>query len=434
MTTIGRYAFRNCSRLAELATGGGKGHTELTILDHAFQGCQALSSLKLDVKSIGISAFEQCGGLRTVDVAAESIAENAFQGCSSMSMLTVRAERIGKLAFANCSMTSLEVVAETVDQQAFMSCTALRSVSMTADKLDVQAFSGCSVLADVTVKAEALGNQLFENCYGLKTVTINGGNKSIGSNLFSGCQLSKLTITTKKIPVGCFTGLNVEELVLEKGVENIDESAFSRCTMITLRMASSIRSIGKNAFKDCQNLQNALGTGNSDISVPNARLGKGIFEGCVNLTRIKIDAETIGEEAFARMTGLENIEVTDRVKTISTHAFKDCTRIARVDLRENGHVATIEDEAFIGCSSLTKVRFPASLKKLGKNVFKGCSKGHEADFHAYYADKYSNWEKVEKPKGTKEKDQSAWTGLNSSRYEMKLYCKPNEKYKEFKQD
>ncbi|WP_080797491.1 fibronectin type III domain-containing protein [Arabiibacter massiliensis] len=83
-TTIGNYAFQNCSKLYFVWFGN---HVE-TIGKYAFSGCKAFSSSKVpdSVKNIGEYAFKGCTSLDIIRLpdGVTSVPEGAFQGCTGL--------------------------------------------------------------------------------------------------------------------------------------------------------------------------------------------------------------------------------------------------------------------------------------------------------------------------------------------------------------
>ncbi len=85
VTSIGEYAFRNCSSLTEIIISG-----DISVIgDGTFTGCTSLSSVSLpdNITSIGVSAFQNCASLTSIVIPAqvESIDDYAFSGCSNLS-------------------------------------------------------------------------------------------------------------------------------------------------------------------------------------------------------------------------------------------------------------------------------------------------------------------------------------------------------------
>ncbi len=153
VTSIGNSAFEDCSSLAKVSINNLEawcnilfganysnplsyahhlylGQSEITELeipssvtsigDYAFQDCSGLTSVTIgnSVTSIGKSAFQNCSGLRSIDISnsVTSIGLSAFEGCSSLTSIYIpnTVTSIVNRAFANCTgLTSVIVMWES---------------------------------------------------------------------------------------------------------------------------------------------------------------------------------------------------------------------------------------------------------------------------------------------------------------------------------
>jgi len=83
-----------------------------TIDDHAFDGCNSLSSIKISdgLKKIGNRAFYYCQKLSSIKIpdGVETIGNDAFLGCHSLSSIQIPdgVEKIGESAFSGCGQLS----------------------------------------------------------------------------------------------------------------------------------------------------------------------------------------------------------------------------------------------------------------------------------------------------------------------------------------
>ena len=92
VTSIGDYAFSDCSGLTSVTIG----NSVETIGDHAFEGCSKLTSVTIgnSVETIGYSAFYGCSGLTSVTIgnSVETIGDYAFDGCPKLEAIYMQCE------------------------------------------------------------------------------------------------------------------------------------------------------------------------------------------------------------------------------------------------------------------------------------------------------------------------------------------------------
>lgn len=104
ITSIGNYAFYNCSSLASVTIPSGV----TSIGNYAFNNCCSLASFTIpsDVTSIGTYAFSGCYSLASVTIPSgvTSIGNSAFSSCYSLASVTIPSDvtSIGNSAFSSC--------------------------------------------------------------------------------------------------------------------------------------------------------------------------------------------------------------------------------------------------------------------------------------------------------------------------------------------
>lgn len=125
----------------------------------------------------------------------------------------------------------------------------------------------------------------------------------------------------------------------------------------------------------------------------------GMFEGCEMLESVTIpmNVENIGDEAFFGCSALREVKIeSKKIRSIGYKAFMDCTSLKHIDLPESlesisscsfrcsgiesidipDRVYNIGDRAFSRCEDLLRVKLPRGLKSFGDtdhDVFQGTS-------------------------------------------------------------
>ena len=101
-------------------------------------------------------------------------------------------------------------------------------------------------------------------------------------------------------------------------------------------------------------------------------IGSCAFEGCSNLTYVKIpnSVTSIGRGAFCWCDILSSVVIPKSVTSIGYGAFQFCSGLTSVSIANS--VTSIEDYAFQGCSGLTSVVIPNSVTSIGRWTFGSC--------------------------------------------------------------
>ena len=229
VTNIAYEAFYNCYNLTNAILCNGV----TTIGDFAFQNCSVLPGITIPgtITSIGQNAFSGCYALTSVIIAngVTSIGQNVFSGCTYLTNVTIpnSVASIGDYAFYNCGLTSVTIPnsVTNIGNEAFYYCTSLTNVTL-----------GNGVAS--------IGDYAFFYCYNLPGVTIPGSVASIGSYAFSYCT--------------SLTGVTIGN-----GVTNIGSYAFENCTsLIRVSVGNGVTNIGSYAFENCPNLISVFFLGN----------------------------------------------------------------------------------------------------------------------------------------------------------------------------
>lgn len=155
------------------------------------------------------------------------------------------------------------------------------------------------------------------------------------------------TATTVKVP---------DTITLDSrkfNVKAIGNSAFAGTKVKKVSISDKyMKSIGKNAFKNCTSLQEVrLGTGITFI-------GAGAFYGCSALKTIAFPdgLKVIEAELMKGCSGLSGeIYLPKSLTTIRKNAFEGCTKISEIMIFT--FLSSVESNAFKNCNSLKKVYF-----------------------------------------------------------------------------
>ena len=165
---------------------------------------------------------------------------------------------------------------------------------------------------------QRIGEEAFYHCDSLKKVTLSGNIRKIPKWCFSYCRELQEVNGLEHIlffeAYSFYMGLAVSELFLEQEIEYIGYYAFSECEIKKLYIGNIIQA---------------------------------------------------GKMSFARCNCLREVYFSDAAKAVPAYCFFQCKNLQYLSLNL---VTAIGNHAFGRCSSLKKLKLPASLTKIGKDI------------------------------------------------------------------
>ena len=378
VTSIGRYAFRDCSGLRSISIPNS-----VTSIGYiAFEGCSGLTSVTIpnSVTAIDRRAFGNCTSLTSVTIpnSVTSIGSSAFEGCSGLTSVTIpnSVARIGGGVFSGCiGLTVIKVESDNRVYDSRDNCNAVIETSTntlivgcknttipnSVTSIGSYAFEGCTGLISITIpkSVTSIGNSSFNGCSGLIEIKVEFGNRKYDSR--DNCN-AVIETSTNTLIVGC------KNTTIPNSVTSIgDEAFFGRTGLISITIPNSVTSIGSLAFCDCSGL--------TEVTIPNsvASIEYAAFQACSGLRSITIpnSLTSIGDQVFCDCSGLTEVTMGNSVTSIGDDAFSRSSALTSITIPNS--VTSIGSYAFSGCSGLTSVTIPNSVTSIGISAFEGCS-------------------------------------------------------------
>ena len=214
VTSIGKYAFRDCS-----------GFASITIPD--------------SVTSIGDSAFRNCSGLESITLPFIGAKLNGTENT-----------RFGYIFGTNYYGESKEYIPRNLR-------TVVISNSSGVTSMGNDAFSGCSGLTNITIpdSVTSIGDYALSGCRRLESITLpfigaelNGTKNTHFGYVFGASSYSD---NSKYVP----SSLKTVIISNSSGVTSIGERAFYECSGLTsITIPDNVTSIGHSAFDGCAGL------------------------------------------------------------------------------------------------------------------------------------------------------------------------------------
>lgn len=235
----------------------------------------------------------------------------------------------------------------SIGQDSFSNCTNLEAINLS------------NIITLLNNRSESRYG-VFLNCNSLKTVGNISGIESLGCNAFYGCSSLSIDVNLpnlKTISTGAFNGSGIVAVTSLGIVTRLPGSEngwgstgiFQNCVNLTKINISNVEYIGNNTFYGCTSLEI------EDLSLPNLEtIGTLAFSG-VKITKIS---------NLGKITSLQNVSWNQNI-------FGDKTTLVSVNLPST--LTSIGNYVFNGYSSLTNINLPLSLTIIGNNAFDGCT-------------------------------------------------------------
>ena len=387
VTTIGEYAFSECSSLTSVTIP----NSVTTIGDKAFSDCSSLTSVTIpnSVTTIGYSAFSECSSLTSVTIpnSVTTIGYYAFNGCSSLTSVTIpnNVTTIESYAFSNCSsLTSVTIPnsVTTIGYNAFSRCTSLTSVTIpnSVTTIGYYAFSGCSSLTSVTIpnSVTTIGESAFTNNNAKiiwLTNTLPGGYSNVSGRIHYVANDLYTRLSNEKVYPYLSSIFEVNGIKYvpvspsERTCDAIDCAYTGEPYEVKINkkvnykgVDMTVREINPYTAYNCANIKKAY----IDI---NGSIGDKAFSDCTNLSTVNIaKVNDIGHEAFKYCANLSTVNIT-KVNDIGNGTFSECTNLVSVDIKAGNNIG---ESAFSNCSSLKTLSLDNKIKSLGRSAFTNC--------------------------------------------------------------
>ena len=419
--------------------------TSYIINNYAFAGNSKIESITLPVSlaQIPTGLFKNNTTLQQTNIPSgiTTIPEYAFFGCIQLNSIEIpnTVSSIDSNAFANSGLEQVEFQIGSQLQQlktaTFANCANLQEVSFGTNsalqELEEGAFENCVSLTGITIPARvtSLTEPIFKGCTSLGWVSFEEGTEGLqikGSAFVDLPLLTHIIFPARTTSVSGFSKCKQLTRVEFLGDFNcsvaIDSYAFQETNLQVVNLGQSVKTIGSNAFANCEELTSVyipIDSGLETIgsaafyNCPIFRFCADGDYGCVipqNVSEIKqgafygnrfstIDFReninlTVVNNAFADTSEsqpLRMVYFSKYITTIEQGAFHYMPNLDKIVFPDDSVLETIGNIAFCE-TSITEVCFPATIKRIGSAAFQDCAINSItfSDDTNKYLDVYSN--------------------------------------------
>ena len=365
----------------------------------AFYNCSSLASISIHegITSIGSSAFYGCNGLTSITIPANvtSIGDEVFYGCNSLTSITIN----NNVDYSNASLSFKkdDFYYKVLDNNS-VSISGPTNRNST-DPLTIPE----TVTAGNTFNVTAIGSNSFSSCRAT-SLTIPASVTSIGTQAFFGSSFAEIILaegntayivedhvlynidkttlvyccpngmsgsfvipeTVKKIESGAFMGTYLTTLTIPEGIEEFS-SAFYTFGCKLIYMPASVTGIFEKIFapEACVTVTAVSYSGNDPKAPWGAPYLNPIIDGAF------VYADEAKTNLIAYIGNDSDVTIPNSVMCIKDNAFSSNESITSVTIPNS--VIGIENNAFSSCTNLANVYIPNSVESIGNYAFNYCS-------------------------------------------------------------
>lgn len=250
---------------------------------------------------------------------------------------------------------------------------SLTTVTVVDGNIPFCAFFNCKYVEKVNVPADltGIGDSAFANCTSLTAITLPHGLAEIGESAFSGSGLQRLRIPSSVKVIGnnaFFDVGSLSEVIFESNSKlvEIGNEAFKLTDIANVALPDGLKVIGSRAFEE---------SSLTAIELPGSlqRIGDFCFSKCNGLQSVVVP-ENIAYVGVQPFYSCENLTTaTWNVKQCEYTVggiFNHCVNLTTVTFGEE--VTQIPDAMFVSCEKLTGLTLPSSVVTIGINAFYKC--------------------------------------------------------------
>ena len=370
-TVIGTSAFYSMTNLSSFSVASS--NTAFSVIDGILLNKSQTTIIQCPI---------QKSGSYTIPLSVTTIETGAFYECANITQVIIskNVTTINSRAFGACSALKSLIALPLIPPNLYggdcfvgnnISATYTYSTSLAAyqakpDWRNIRIQSFPKIVVD-SVKPGRLATDILQkySSQGLKlssitSLTVTGElNDADFAEIQNMPLLSELNIAGTKtqsgtVPTGLFANNQmVTSVYLPLKIKKIPNSCFANCKSLVSFSPLPTDTIGDYAFDNCD------GYNNTGLAFPSTikYIGKAAFRNCTNISGsiyLPDSITSIQDSTFIGCSKLSNVAIFPmKIKTISKSAFENCTSLSGIYL--NSNTTSIGANAFKGCTNIIKI-------------------------------------------------------------------------------
>lgn len=285
-----------------------------------------------------------------------AVPNDMFKNWTSLEFVDfAEATQIHDNAFVGCAFTEITIPAQITHfrNSVFKDCVNLQSATILGDgaTFGSSIFEGCTSLTSVTLtNPTTISTSMFKNCSSMTSYTIPETVTKIGALAFVGTSITSIHFPANVTEIGyemanglttlktitfaensqltfidhiAFYGSGLTgDIVLPEGVTEIDYSVFANTAITSVKLPSTLITIGSSVFHTCKAL--------TQIHIPASvtKIGSDCWTNCSSLTKVTFDPACQITHIYANTfagTKITEITLPNTVTSIAQGAFNAST-------------------------------------------------------------------------------------------------------------
>ena len=345
LRTIGMEAFMGCEGLKTLDFPPMLNE----IKAYAFKGCTGLKSVDLprSLTKLGLGVFADCANLTSASVPSSvTMINHIFNRCAKLQSLVLHAHQVVNVSSDASFLGATVYVPKALlsDYRAHNFYREMAAIKAIEDGLPLGLKPEVVIAKDAVMASGVCGNE-GEN---VKWSLAHNGVLTL-----QGYGYTKNYTKEDEAPWALYRE-DIKRVVIEEGVRNIGNFMFFQCDSLrSVLMPASLLRIGIASFGMCLKLR--------EVEIPTSVVivDNGAFTRTgLKTIRFPQSVEKMGMGIFGGCEWLVEAVLPENIKEIDTYMFTGCKRLKSVNIPLG--VKRIKEKAFLGCTALDSVMISQS--------------------------------------------------------------------------